>query len=536
MQNEPVGVLVIGAGASGAAFAWSIADIGTSVLCLDQGPWMKQQDYPSNGLDWEARGMADYSPSPNVRSLSADYPVNEQDSEISPLMFNAVGGSTILWAAHFPRLTPRDFRMKTEDGVGEDWPIDYETLEPYFSLNDRMMGVSGLAGDPAYPYHEPPLPPLPLGKTGNTLASGFEKLGWHWWPSDSAILSREYEGRAACINLGPCLTGCAQGAKASTDITYWPAAQRKGVQLRTGCRVREITIRPDGMADGVFYYDAEGQLHEQKAEIVVLACNGIGTPRLLLNSKSSHHPDGLANSSGLVGRNLMFHPYAMVTGIFEEPLHGRRGPVGCSFWSHQFYRTDHSRGFVRGYSFEAVRGFGPAQTALFGMVQGLVPWGEDHHREFARLYDHTATLLGITEDLADETNTVTLDPELTDAHGIPAPKITYRISDNSRKMLAHAVERGTEALKAAGAAETVAMPLVREAGWHLMGTARMGRDPRTSVVNERGQAHDVKNLFIVDGSIFVSAGGVNPTSTIQALALYVADGIKKNLATLFDPA
>jgi choline dehydrogenase-like flavoprotein len=289
------------------------------------------------------------------------------------------------------------------------------------------------------------------------------------------------------------------------------------------------------MADGVLYHDAEGQLQEQKAEIVVLACNGIGTPRLLLNSKSKQHPDGLANSSGLVGKNLMFHPYAMVTGIFEEPLSGR-GPVGCSFWSHEFYRTDRSRGFVRGYSFEAVRGFGPAQAALWGMAHGLVPWGDDHHQTFARVYDHTATLLGITEDLADEANTVTLDPELTDAHGVPAPKVTYRLSDNSRKMLAHAIERGTEALRAAGAVQTVAMPLLREAGWHLMGTARMGRDPRTSVVNELGQAHDVKNLFIVDGSIFVTAGGVNPTSTIQALALYVADNIKSNLAALFDNA
>jgi choline dehydrogenase-like flavoprotein len=168
------------------------------------------------------------------------------------------------------------------------------------------------------------------------------------------------------------------------------------------------------------------------------------------------------------------------------------------------------------------------------MVHGLIPWGENHHREFSRLYDHTATLVGITEDLADETNTVTLDPELTDAHGIPAPKVTYRVSDNSRKMLAHAVERATEALTAAGAVQTVPMPLVREAGWHLLGTARMGRDPMASVVNERGQAHDVKNLFIVDGSIFVTAGGVNPTSTIQALALYVADSIKTNVATLFE--
>ncbi len=534
MPNEPVGVLVIGAGASGAAFAWRIAETGMSVLCLDQGPWMKQRDYPSNGLDYEARMMAEFSTSPNVRGLPADYPVNEQESDISPLMYNAVGGSTILWAAHFPRLAPGDFRVKSEDGVADDWPIDYRTLEPYFALNDRMMGVSGLAGDPAYPYHEPPLPPLPLGRVGNTLARGFEKLGWHWWPSDSAILSQEYEGREACVNLGPCLSGCPQGAKASTDITYWPAAQRRGVQVRSGCRVREITVGEDGMADGVLYHDEEGRLQEQRAEIVVLACNGIGTPRLLLNSKSSRHPDGLANSSGLVGKNLMFHPYAMITGIFEEPLQGRCGPLGCTFWSHQFYGTDRSRGFVRGYSFEGVRGLGPAQTALWGMAYGRLPWGRDHHEAFARLYDHTATLLGITEDLPEETNTVTLDPDLTDAHGIPAPKVTYRLSENSRKMLAHAVERAKEALTAAGAVETFAEPLMRAAGWHLMGTARMGRDPKTSVVNEWGRAHDVKNLFIVDGSVFVTAGASNPTSTIQAFALYVADRIKKNMETLFD--
>jgi choline dehydrogenase-like flavoprotein len=534
MSDEPVGVLVIGAGASGAAFAWSIADLGTSVLCLEQGPWMRQQDYPSNGLDWEERSMSDFSPSPNVRGLETDYPVNEQQSEISPLMFNAVGGSTILWAGHFPRFTPADFRTRSDDGVGEDWPINYTTLEPYYAVNDRMMGVSGLAGDPAFPYHEPPLPPLPLGKTGNTMARGFEKLGWHWWPSDSAILSQEYAGRSPCINLGPCMTGCAQGAKASTDITHWPVAQRKGVQLRTGCRVREITVGSDGLADGVLYYDERGQLQEQKAEIVVLACNGIGTPRLLLNSKSETHPDGLANSSGLVGKNLMFHPYTVITGVFDEPLNGRRGPNGCSFWSHEFYRTDRSRGFVRGYSFEAIRGFGPAQTALWGTMQGVVPWGEDHHQKLARVYDHTATLVGITEDLPEETNTVTLDPNQTDACGIPAPKVTYKLSENSRKMLAHAVERATEALTAAGAGETFSQQLLREAGWHLMGTARMGRDPKTSVVNEWGQAHDVKNLLIVDGSVFVTAGGVNPTSTIQAIALYVADSIKKNIDTLFD--
>lgn len=534
MSTAPVGVLIIGAGASGAAFAWSIADLGVSVLCLEQGPWMRQQDYPSNGMDWEARMMTDFSTNPNVRRLSADYPVNDTESPISPLMFNAVGGSTILWAAHFPRLTPGDFHVRTSDGVADDWPISYSTLEPYYSTNDKMMGVSGLTGDPAYPHHEPPLPPLPLGAAGNKLASGFERLGWHWWPSDTAILSQDYEGRAKCINLGPCISGCAQGAKASTDITYWQEAQRKKVQVRSGCRVREITVGPDGKATGAIYFDENGIEHHQPAEMVVLACNGVGTPRLLLNSVSAQHPDGLANSSGLVGKNLMFHPNARVTGIFEDDLQSGRGPIGSMLWSHEFYGSDPSRGFVRGYSMEGVRGFGPALTALYGMAMGRIPWGADHHRAFDSVYGHTVSVALHAEDLPEESNTVTLDTELKDSNGIPAPKITYTLSDNSTKMLAHAVERATEALKAAGAVDTMVEPLVRESGWHLMGTARMGTDPTTSVVNEWGRAHDVKNLLIVDGSIFVTAGGVNPTSTIQALALYIADQVKQNIDGIFD--
>ena len=182
---------------------------------------------------------------------------------------------------------------------------------------------------------------------------------------------------------------------------------------------------------------------------------------------------------------------------------------------------------------EGVRGFGSALTALYGMAMGRIPWGADHHRAFDAVYGHTVSVALHAEDLPQESNTVTLDPELKDSNGIPAPKITYTLSDNSAKMLAHAVERATEVLEAAGAVDTMVEPLVREAGWHLMGTARMGTDPKTSVVNEWGRAHDVKNLFVVDGSIFVTAGGVNPTSTIQALALYIADQVKQNIDGIF---
>ncbi len=535
VSDELADVLIIGAGASGAAMAWSLAETRMRIVCLEQGGWMNPAEYPTTRSGWELeRFEGAYTLSPNARGRREDYPVNDDDSPIKVSNFNAVGGGTILYAAHFPRLHPSDFRVKTLDGVADDWPIDYATLEPFYDLNARMMGVAGLAGDPAYPPKEPPLPPVPLGKLGETLGRGFNRLGWHWWPSDSAIATRDYEGRAACINLGPCITGCAQGAKGSTDVTYWPVARREGVELRTHCRVREITVNEEGLASGARYVDGNGHEHHQRAEIVILACNGVGTPRLLLNSRSGRFPDGLANSSGLVGRNLMFHPYAMVTGLFDEPLEGYKGPTGCSIISQEFYETDPARGFVRGYSAEMLRGMGPVSTALWGMSSNCLPWGAEHHAAYDELWDRTAGMVAICEDLPEPHNRVTLDPDLVDADGIPAPKIQYQLSENSLRMLDHAVARGSEVLKTAGARETWSEAPLRPAGWHLMGTARMGSDPRSSVVDPVGRAHDVKNLFIADGSVFVTSGGVNPTHTLQAIALYIADHIKKNLENLFD--
>ena len=534
MSQEPVDVLIIGAGAAGAAMAWSLDETRMRIVCLEQGGWMNPAEYPTTRSDWEMDRFGAFGLSPNRRGRREDYPVNDDESPIKISNFNAVGGSTILYAAHFPRLHPSDFRVKTLDGVAEDWPIDYATLEPWYDVNARMMGVAGLAGDPAYPPKDLPLPPVPLGKLGETLAEGFNKLGWHWWPSDSAIATEEYEGRAACINLGPCIMGCAQGAKGSTDVTYWPVAIRAGVELRTHCRVREITALKNGMASGATYIDSEGTEHHQPAEIVVLACNGVGTPRLLLNSKSDRFPEGLANSSDLVGRNLMFHPYAMVTGLFPVPLEGYKGPTGCSIISQEFYETDAARGFLRGYTFEMLRGMGPIGTAHWGMSLNRLPWGADHHAAYDEIWDRTAGMVVICEDLPEPENRVTLDPTLVDADGIPAPKIQYRLSDNSRKMLDHAVARGTEVLEAAGAKETFADAPLRPAGWHLMGTTRMGSDPRTSVVDASCRSHDVKNLFIVDGSVFVTSGAANPTNTLQANALRVADYMKKNLENIFD--
>src|SRR5437763_6268744 len=386
--DEIVDVLIIGAGASGAVVAWSLAETRMKILCLEQGDWIKPTDFPSNGRDWEARRYADFDISPNRRARDTDYPVNDDNSPMKIANFTGVGGGTILFTAHYPRVHPSDFRVRTLDGVADDWPIDYWTLEPYFAENDRMTGVAGLVGDPAYPPHEPNMPPVPLGKTGTRYALAMNQLGWHWWPSDVAVATTEYDGRGKCINLGHCTPGCAQGAKASVDITYWPFALRARVELRTRCRIRAITTDDQRMASGAIYYDPNGIERFQPAHIVILAANGIGTPRLLLNSVSGRFPHGLANTSGLVGQNLMFHPFGFVTGVFEERIDGHTGPLGSFLYSHEFYETDLSRGFVRGVQLQLNRDTGPLTAALGGFTGHPVAWGRDHRRQVREHYAH----------------------------------------------------------------------------------------------------------------------------------------------------
>ena len=386
-SSDPVDVLIVGAGASGAVVAWSLADTKMHIVCLEQGGWMNPADYPSTKRNWEYLQGAEFATSPNHRNRPADYPVNDDEYAIAVLNFNAVGGSTILYSAHFPRFHPSDFRVQSLDGVADDWPIDYEKLEPFFALNDRNIGVSGLAGDSAIPFHEPPLPHIPMSKMGEQMGRGFNKLGWHWWPSDSAIITRPWNGRGQCLNLGPCNAGCAQGAKSSADIAYWPDVMRAGVELRPNYRVREIRTDHNDMATGVVYFDESGNEQFQAVEVVIMACNGVGTPRLLLNSSSNRFPDGLANRSGMVGKNLMMHPCGHVADVFDEPLVSHFGPQGCCILSQEFYETDADKGFVRGYNMQITRGAGPVSTARNGIDTGTIPWGASHHDAFEKYYD-----------------------------------------------------------------------------------------------------------------------------------------------------
>ncbi len=526
ITREPVDVLIVGAGASGAAAAWRLSEAGLDVLCLEQGDWTDHARAASAEPDWEVRRDREWNPYPNHRKLAVDYPINDSDTPILPLMYNGVGGSTLHWGCCFPRLHPSDFRVRTLDGVADDWPLDYFELEPYYELNDRMMGISGIAGDPANPRRAPrPLPPISLGRGAERMAAAFDRLGWHWWPMDVAVNSRPYgDDRGACNYCGPCDLGCPQRARASTDVTYWPAALGNGARLQTSARVVEITLDARGRASGAQWIDTAGNTWHQAARVVILAANGVGTARLLLLSTSRRFPDGLANSSGLVGANLMHHVTGMVTGIFDDDLEAYKGPFAASIFSQEFYETDASRGTVRGLQLMQIRGDGPLGTAI-GRYLPQIPWGADHHERLLARLGRTAALTVTTEDLPRPGNRVSLDPGLVDSSGLPCPALHYEIDDNTWALLGYGSERGQEVFSEAGAAEIVTQRLVPGTGFHLLGTAKMGDDPATSVVDRFGQAHDVPNLFVVDGSTFVTCGAVNPTSTIQALALRTAEHI-----------
>jgi choline dehydrogenase-like flavoprotein len=520
-RDDIADVLVIGAGASGAAFTWSLCQAGIKVVCLEQGGWVPANAFPANQPDSPLHWQTDFHPNPNFRKLPEDYPINEDETPIAPLLYNAVGGSTIHWGSHIPRFHPSDFRVKTEDGVAADWPLSYEELEPYYDLNDRITGTSGLRGDPAYPPKaERPCPPLSIRPSGEALAKGFDKLGWHWWASDTAISSVPYDGRQP--DTGACLR-----SPAGVDLTYWPKALRLGARLKTHARVREILVDRAGRATGALYYDAQGNLQEQRARVVVMACNGLGTTRLLLNSRSSLFPDGLANTTGLVGKGLMHHPVSMAMGLFDHWMGTDEGVRGSTMLSQEFYESDPRRGFLRGYDMQVLgNGLVPLQAALGGLLGQRIAWGSGHHQEFRERFGHAVAISCMTDDLPEDHNQVTLDPKLTDSHGIPAPKIQYTISENTHKLLDHGVARASEVLEAAGARKVLTVHQRRNAGWHLLGTARMGNDPATSVVDRWGRAHDVPNLLIIDGSIFVTGASINPTPTIQALALRTADYLK----------
>lgn len=511
-----VDVVIVGSGPAGSVAAHTLANEGFSVLCLEQGEWFDPSDFAGNKPEYELLTRHLWDRDPHLQPKLRDYPMNLDECDIAPAMLSAVGGSSVLFGAQWMRLRPTDFRIRTTDGICDDWPISYEDLAPFYDEIGAEIGVAGLGGDPAYPDHDLPLPPHPMGRAGVRMAEGMNRLGWHWWPGANAIPTWQFKHMAQCVRWGVCERGCPAGAKASFDIAIWPHATRAGAEVRAGARVARITLDKRGRANGAIWIDREGTEHFTGANAVMLAGNGVGTPRLMLMS-NDEHPDGLANSSGLVGKNLMMHPCPVVIGLYDDELESWYGPAGQLMYSEEFYETDLARGHYRGSKWALMPYPGVLSVLdLFNDLPFEERWGAGLHR-LARYAGKGSIWTATVDDLPEESNRVTLDPDLTDSSGLPAPRIAYRYSDNTISQMEFHYDRMVEAHEAAGAAHVFRGPIVQSG--HMLGTARMGDDPQTSVVDGYGRCHDVPNLFVIDGSVMVTGASVNPTATIAAFAL-----------------
>tara|TARA_A100001011_G_scaffold164070_1_gene172707 strand:- start:42 stop:1604 length:1563 start_codon:yes stop_codon:yes gene_type:complete len=517
-MKDNIDFIVIGSGASGAAFSWKMSMAGAKVVCIEQGDYVKTNSYPKKKKDIEIASLKEWNWNPNVRKNKFDYPINNSNSPIHPLMYNSVGGSTLHYTAHTPRFHPSDFKVKTLDSISHDWPISYFDLEKFYDENDEMMGCSGISGDPANPPRsERSFKPVPLGEDGEIIAKAFDRLGWHWWPSDSYVNSDHFKDNWKFYGSHALMD---RKSISSTDKNYLPEAINNGAKLLTKCRVNKIILDNKNKAKGVTYIK-DGKEFELKGDNVVLASNAIGTPRILLMSSTVNHENGLGNSSGLLGKNLMFHPYAFIRGQFEGDNKFFNGPNANILMSQQFYETDTRRDFYRGFTLQMVRNNGP----VFSSIE--LDWGENHHNEFKDFFGNSIGFSIIAEDLPETTNFVSLDKKNKDSDGLPGISVNYKVSQNSRKILDFALRKSKEVLIEAGSKKIFENPLMRYAGWHLMGTAKMGDNPENSVTNKYGRLHDIENIYVVDGSLFVTSGSVNPTPTIQALSLYIAESIIK---------
>ena len=446
-------------------------------------------------------------------------------------MWNGVGGSTNVYGAIWPRLRPSDFRKGVEHGLAPNWPMTYEDLAPYYERADQLIGVSGLAGDPAVPSEGYPTPPLPMGAAARRLAHGFDRLGWHWWPAPAGVISVDYDGRPACNGCGVC-NGCPRGSMSKFSLSVWPKALAAGAELRTYARVVRIEKGRNGRATGAVYLDRNsGTRCFLSADVVVLAANGVGTPRLLLAS------DNLANSSDQVGRNLLHHTLVSADIWVDEPVASHMGYV-ASVISREFAESDPSRGFVNGFNFNCLTSGAAGEQAIGYLSEAHAPWGRDHHRWFERHFGHGIGIHVIGDDLPNPDNRVSLDPAALDADGAPVARLHYATGENDRRMMKFMLDRLVDLASAAGAFEYRLQDYIgadgvyRTPAWHLLGTCRMGASPESSVVNRWHQAWDVPNLFILDGSTFATGGVVNPTPTLSALALRAAEHLRDNFRDL----
>jgi choline dehydrogenase-like flavoprotein len=533
--DEQVDFVIIGSGAAGGVMAKELSTNGFSVVVLEQGPRLETSDFRHDDLEEFFVGGLVGSLSDHPQSFRTSADQEAVPSFFLPALFyaKAVGGSSLHFAANYWRLRPVDFHERSLHGAipgttFADWPITYDELEPYYTKVDWEIGVSGAPGpgDPrrSRPY---PVPPMPIKSSGVLLRDGAAAAGYSSAPAPVAILSRPHNGRPACIHCGFCWGhGCEVGAKSSTLASVIPVAEASGnCEIRDRCVVTRVDTDASGRVTGVVYLDPEGVEQAQQAKAVILCANGAETPRLLFMSESNLHPDGLANSSGFVGKNLMFNYNPVTWATFAEPLNEYKSVVATRVVM-DFYDADPGRGFYGGGGIDARASIGPAfWAAIENPVPGEATWGPEFKAALRRR-PYTMQLMGHGTSLPLETNTITLDPDLVDAWGRPAIRTTYADHPDDLAFGGFLQDRSVEMLEAAGAETVTRVPIEPSTiAAHLLGTARMGDDAATSVVDRYHRAHDVPNLFVCDGSSLVTSGRGQPTMTIQALAFRAAEHI-----------
>ncbi len=539
--REAVDFVVIGSGSAGGIMAKELSMAGFSVVLLEQGPHLKGADFKhdewsieqNEGMAWGRR-----QGHPQTFRQFENEKAVVVDSDVLEYAHN-VGGSSVHFSGNFWRLRPLDFMEHSLLGPISgtnfaDWPISYEELEPYYTKVDWEIGVSGLAG----PWDPPrsrdyPCPPMPVKSPGVLLERAGRKLGYQAYPAPLAILSKPFNGRPPCIHCGFCNAyGCEVSAKSSTLVTMIPLALASGnCELRTLCTVSRINTDEQGRANEVVYWDADGTEQAQRARAVVLSANGAESARLLLLSESTKFPDGLGNSSGVVGKNLMFNGITRVFGLFPEPVNAFKS-VAATRVIHDFYSIDPKLGFYGGGGIDdraTHRGL-PMTTALNNPLFSGSSWGSDFKRRLERNFTHACSFNGHTTSLPLSSNNVTLDPEVRDKFGRPALRTTYMDHPDDLQTMKFFAQRTVELMDAAGAIEkTIKYPENgQQNGSHLLGTCRMGNDPQNSVVDKYHRSHDVPNLYMVDGGSMVTSGRGQPTMTIMALAFRAADHIIRN--------
>jgi choline dehydrogenase-like flavoprotein len=531
-SSEIVDFVVIGSGAAGGVVAKELSTAGFKVVVLEQGPYLREKDFTHDEIKFLRQGylLNDWKRQPNTfRKTEAEIAVEQ------PAVFygQQVGGGTVHFTANFWRFHEVDFEERTRWGSVpgaslEDWPIRYADLEPYYTKVEQELGVSGAAGANPFegsrsaPY---PLPPLPVKASGRILEAAAKQLGLHPFPAPMAILSQPYRGRAACVQCPYCKGyGCEVRAKSSSLATVIPVAESSGrCEIRAGCRVRKIEIGSGDRIKGAVYFDPRGREVMQRARAVVVCANGAETPRLLLLSRSKRFPQGLGNASGLVGRYFMVDTGVSVQALFEEPLNDYKG-VNVSRVIHDYYDSDAKRGFYGGGGIDARFDWSPINFALSALPGDVPRWGDGFKAALAEYFPRTMRLLAHSTCLPVETNSISLDPTLKDAWGLPALRMTFKNHPDDLKALRFLQERCREILETARPKKTWSDPVQDfTISGHLMGTCRMGVDPRKSVVDRNHRVHDVKNLFVVDGSSFVTSARQQPTCTIHALAYRAAE-------------